>query len=241
MKASLDLLYNLDENDFHNLDTSKLRTFLEQFETDCLSIKVQGGFDAEKISKKWLEEISNQNNHEAINKISLEKIMQIYDLLKQRGSHAANLYQLSIAINVTIQINEQKKIISILQEYKHHLHKIVINDGLNFDTTESVILPENFSDYQLKLKARYDAIKQAYQLAPSAIESGLTAGDKNNIEQCIRMCTNNSPDWSERFFIQKLNAVLNLGEKALHRGVFFTEIPSIKISMTSIPQLHLSY
>lgn len=233
MKASLDLLHNLNETDLQEIDTPKLRKFLQQFETDYSLIKVEGAFDAEKIGEKWGEEILKQANHKVICQKSLDKIMEIYDLLEQKGSQAANLFQLYTAISTAIPLikekKEKKEIIETLQEYKEHLQEKAIKKGLNFDSKgESLELPENLSGYQLKLKERYDAIKEACQIATSSEGNTLNSEDKEKIKKCFKKCTENRPDWSERPFLQKLTDVLSFGMKPLFRGFFSNEKTKIK-------------
>ena len=91
MKKSLDLLHNLGGGDLNALDNSKIQKFLKQFKTDCLSIEVESGFDAEKISQRWLDEVTPYENDKVINVKSLGKVNKIYDLLGQKGVDAANL------------------------------------------------------------------------------------------------------------------------------------------------------
>jgi len=240
MKKSLDLLYYLSDNDLKALDNSKIQKFLKQFQIDCLSIEVESGFDAEKINQRWLDEISPYKNDKVINVKSLGKINKIYDLLGQKGSDAANLFQFYLAINATTKINEAEKIMTLTRDYKLHLEKKLTKEDFNSYKLKPIDITENTPKNLLSLKERHEAIKRAYEIALNN-KSGLEKEEKEHINECIKICANTDPGLSENHYINNLLSCLCLGTNMTHRGIFFMKIPTIKISMNHVSNMRLSF
>jgi len=106
----------------------------------------------------------------------------------------------------------RKEILHILHEYQSHLSIKLSKVNGNNDSVKNQ-----------KLKARKDIIDSLVDRFRTDKKEFLSAEDKTHLSAQLERCRSNSPEWSERGFLQKLTDILSLGIKPLFRKFFSKE------------------
>ena len=156
-------------------------------------------------------------NHPQV--LNLQKINQIDERYKPAKEAWAGLHSRIQLVTEAITADKLRgKLKDVAKNYQSHLENKLKEKGFNIPLKD---MPEDISPITKRLITRYKTVLELNQKIND--KENWNKHDVDFAKDKIKICLDNTPDWSERPYVQKLTDILTLGLKALFRSFFSKE------------------